>query len=463
MTQAPTHSATTTMSHRSHARAIAVLGLPLIGGHVAQFAIGLTDSAMLGWYSVSALAAVTLSSSYFFAIFLLGCGFAFAVLPLVAEAQGAGDTTMERRANRMGLWLSMLYGTLVMPLFWWSQDIFALLGQDPEVARDAAEYLRIMGWGIFPALGVMVLKSTLAAGERTQVVLAMTLVAAAVNAAVNYVLIFGNFGAPELGLAGAAIASLATQMASVAFLVIYCQRVLPQQALFRNLHHADWDMFTRLLRLGVPIGFTTLAEVSLFTASALMMGWLGPVTLAAHGIAINLAGLTFMVHLGLSNVATIRVGNALGRKDLPHMKRGAKVLIAMSLSFALLSIAAFLLVPELLISLFLAPDDPARPEILMAAVALLVVAALFQLADGLQAVALGLLRGLQDTNVPMVMAVVGYWVIGLPAGYVLGFIFDFGGLGVWLGLVAGLSAVGLMLLIRFWGHAVKRKDLIATE
>ncbi|MQQ09886.1 MATE family efflux transporter [Epibacterium sp. SM1979] len=456
-----THAAppSTPMTSVGHIRAIAILGLPLIGGHVAQFAIGLTDAAMLGWYSTAALAAVTLASSYFHAIFLFGAGFAFAVLPLVAEAAGRGDSRMARRSNRMGMWLSMLYGALAMPAFLWAEPILRTLGQDPQVAKDAAAYLSVMGWGIFPALAVMVLKSTLAAQERTQVVLWMTLAAAGVNAAVNYVLIFGNFGAPELGLTGAAIASLMTVTTSGVILWVYCQRALPEQELFRNFHQPDWEMFARLFRLGLPIGFTTLAEVSLFTASAFMMGWISPVTLAAHGIALNLAGLTFMIHLGLSNVATIRVGNALGRKDLPHMLRGARMLIAISFTVAMASVAAFLLWPTALISLFLDPKNPDYPLILTASITLLMVAAVFQLMDGLQAQALGLLRGLQDTNVPMVIAVFGYWAVGLPTGYILGFVFDLGGVGVWIGLVTGLSLVGALLLWRFWGFAVHRTDL----
>lgn len=447
------------MTPAGHARAIAILGLPLIGGHVAQFAIGLTDAAMLGWYSASALAAVTLASSYFHAIFLFGAGFAFAVLPLVAAAAGAGDTRMARRANRMGMWLSIIYGAIAMPAFVWSEPIFRALGQDPQVAHDAASYLRIMGWGIFPTLMVMVLKSTLAAQERTQVVLWMTLLAAAVNALVNYVLIFGNFGAPALGLTGAAIASLATVATSTVILLFYCRRALPEQELFRNFHQPDWDMFNRLFRLGLPIGFTTLAEVSLFTASALMMGWISPIALAAHGIALNLGGLTFMVHLGLSNVGTIRVGNALGRKDLPHMLRGARALIAMSLVVSVLSITAFVVIPETLISVFLNPDDPDRAAIMTLAVTLLIAAAIFQLMDGLQAVALGLLRGLQDTTVPMVMACVSYWLIGLPVAYVFGFTLNLEGIGIWMGLVVALTMVGILLLWRFWGFAVRRDDL----
>ncbi|MFY0309504.1 MATE family efflux transporter [Leisingera sp. D0M16] len=443
------------MSPGGHARAIAVLGLPLIGGHVAQFAIGLTDTVMLGWYGVEALAAVTLGSTYFFSIFLLGSGFAFAVMPMVAAAAGAGEDRQIRRSTRMGLWLSLAYGALAMPLLWWSEPILLLLGQEPQVAHAAAEYLRIAGWSVFPALLYMVAKSYLAALERTQIVLWLSVFGAVVNALVNYALIFGNWGAPELGITGAAIASLVTNGVSFALVLAYALKVLPEHELLKNFQRPDWEMLGRVFRMGTPIGLTTLSESSLFAASAMMMGWLGTVPLAAHGIAISLAGLTFMVHLGLSNAATIRAGNAFGRGDRAHMARGGKVVTAMSLGVSVVGITLFLTIPGPLMSLFLDAQDPQKDQILLIGAGLLAAAALFQMMDGMQAIALGLLRGVQDTGVPMVIAALSYWAVGIPASYVMGFVFGWGGVGVWMGLVAGLTAAGLFLMKRFWGQSIK--------
>ena len=203
------------MTYPAHAKAILWLGLPLAGGHLAQFAIGLTDTVMLGRYGVDALAAITLAHSYFFVLFMLGSGFALAVMPMVAAAVGTGDFTSVRRSTRMGLWLSIAFAVVVMPSLWWSDQILPVMGQEPEVAEDAGRYLRIAGWGLFPALLVMVLKSYLAALEHTRAVLFVTVFGALVNAVANYALIFGNWGAPELGLEGAAIASLVTQSATV--------------------------------------------------------------------------------------------------------------------------------------------------------------------------------------------------------------------------------------------------------
>ncbi|MBD3662734.1 MATE family efflux transporter [Sulfitobacter aestuariivivens] len=444
------------MSYAGHGRAILTLGLPLIGGHLGQTAIGVTDTVMLGWYSVEALAAVTLASSYFFVIFLFGSGFAMAVMPMVASYDAEGDETSIRRATRMGMWLSLGFAVISLPLMIWSGPILLLMGQGDSIAADAARYLRIAAWGIVPALMVMVLKSYLAALERTQIVFWITAGAAICNFLANYALIFGNWGAPELGLQGAALASVITQLVSLIFVVLYLIFVVPQHRLFKRFWRSDTAMLVEVFRLGWPIGLTMLAEVGLFAASALMMGWLGTIPLAAHGIAVQLASITFMVHLGLSNVATIRAGNAYGRRDVPHLARGAGVTLMMSLGFAVLTIIAFVTFPEPLISLFMQTDEPARAEILAIGVGLLVVAALFQLVDGAQAIGLGLLRGVLDTKVPMVLAAISYWIVGIPCSYLLGFTLGFGGIGVWMGLVIGLCLAAVLLNGRFWGITLKR-------
>lgn len=444
------------MTYPAHFRAIAVLGLPLVGGHLAQYAIGLTDTIMLGWYGVEALAAVTLANSYFFVLFLFGAGFGWAVMPMVATAAAEGDETSIRRSTRMGLWLSLLYAVVVMPLLWWSYPILIAMKQEPQIAETAAEYLRVAGWGLFPALIVMVLKSYLAALERTQIVLWITIAAAAVNGLTNYALIFGNWGAPELGVTGAAIASITTQVVSLIAVVIYVIRTLPEHGLFQRFWRPDWEMFASVWKLGVPIGLTTLAEVSLFATSAVMMGWLGQVPLAAHGIALNLASATFMVHLGLSNAATIRAGNALGRRDRAHLEKGAISVTGMSLVMSVATIILFLTCAEPLISLFMETDDPQRGQILTIGTGLLAMAALFQLVDGAQVIALGLLRGLQDAKIPMVMAALSYWVVGIPASYYFGFVRHMDGIGVWLGLVLGLAFAAVLLMTRFWMYSVQQ-------
>lgn len=438
-----------------HARALMVLGLPLIGSHLAQFAINVTDTVMLGWYSVEALAAVVLAYSLFFVVFIMGSGFGWAVMPMVAEAQSRGQEHQVRRVTRMGLWLSILYGALAMPVFWWSGSILLGMGQTPELARDAQSYLRIAGWGVFPALLVMVLKSHLAALERTQVVLWVTVGAAVGNAAVNWLLIFGNLGFPEMGLRGAAVASVITQLLSLVLLAFYIVRATPEHALFQRFWHPDPEVFARVFRLGWPIGLTNLAESGLFSATSVMMGWLGTVPLAAHGIALQLTSLAFMVHVGLSNAATVRAGRALGRRSPVDLRRGGAVAVGVSTLVALVTVAFFLLWPEALIAIFVDPEDAMRPRILAVGASLLAVAAVFQLADGAQVMALGLLRGVQDARVPMLLAGLSYWLLGMPASYLFGFTLGMGGVGIWLGLVIGLACAGGLLMWRFWERALR--------
>ena len=438
------------MSYAGHFRALLVLGVPLIGGHLAQFAIGLTDTAMLGRYSAEALAAAVLGHTLFFVTFILGAGFSIAVMPMVAEADAKDDQLKVRRVTRMGMWLSVAYAVVMFPLFWWSGAILKSIGQQEHLADSAQVYLRIAGLGLLPALLTNVVKSYLAALERTQVVFWITVAAALANAAVNYVLIFGHFGAPELGIVGAAIASLVVQVVSIIGVVLYARWEFPNHELFARLWKMDGEVLKAVFLLGFPIGLTALSEVTLFAMSTTMMGWLGTVPLVAHGIAINIAGLTFMLHLGLSSAATVRAGNALGRGDYEHLAAGARMAIWMSMGFALVAVLVMVSIPRPLIALFISASDPNYEAVLTLGATLMLLAALFQFVDGAQAMALGLLRGVQDTKWPMILAAISYWLIGVSTGYGLAFVAGWEGVGVWLGLVAGLATASVLLMWRFW-------------
>jgi multidrug resistance protein, MATE family len=440
------------LSNSTHARETLVLGLPLIGSHLAQMALHVTDTVMVGWYGVVPLAAVVLGASSFFIVFVVGSGFAKAVMPMVATAMGQGDEVQVRRDTRMGLWLSIGYGVVMFPVFWWSKAILLALGQQPDVASIAQDYLRIAGFGLVPSLCVTVLQSYLAALHRTQVVLWVTLVAVAVNIAVNWVLIFGNWGFPELGARGAAIATLTVQVLSLLILSLYAGLLpdLRRFHLFQRFWRPDWHAMGMVFRLGVPIGLTGLAEGGMFQASALMMGWIGTVELAAHGIALEVAALTFMMHVGLSSSATIRIARFDGAGDRTALRQAAKVAVVLSFAVAMASVVLFLAVPGAIVSLFLDMSKPESAAILAYGTVLLVVAAVFQLGDGMQVMALGLLRGVKDTRVPLLLAAVSYWLIGIPCSYVLAFPLGYGGVGLWLGLVVGLACASGSLMWRFW-------------
>ena len=442
-------------SYSHHAKRLTSLGLPLIGGYVAGFAIHMADTIMLGWYSVEALAAGVLGSSFFFVLFILGSGFGQAVMPVVASAVSAGEERQVRRVTRMAMWQSILYGLIVLPLFLFAGPILARLGQPEDVAVLAGDYLAIAGFGMVPAVLVQVLRSYLSALERAGVVLWVTLIALAGNVIINYALIFGNWGFPEMGIRGAAIASIFVQVVSTLGLILYALRLFPDHALLQRFWRPDWEAFRNIFALGWPISLTALAEVALFNSTALMMGWIGTIYIAAHGVALQIAAVFFLVHMGLAQAGTIRVGQAHGRHDMLAVQRISIASNVLSLIFAAVAIVIYLSVPEFMIGLFISPDDPDRPQVLLVGVSLLAVAALFQLADAGQVQALSLLRGLQDTRVPMIFATISYWVIGAPAAYLLGFPLGWGGVGIWLGLTLGLTAAWVLLGLRLWRLAFR--------
>jgi len=255
----------------------------------------------------------------------MGTGFGIALMPLVAAARASGEEVEIRRTTRMALWLSVLFAIASMPLILFAEPILLAMGQTEQVADLSGQYLRIAGWSIFPALGINVIKSYLAGLERTQFVLWATISAVGLNATINYALIFGNWGAPEMGLRGAAWASIAVNIFTFFLLCIYAAVATPEHALFQRIWRADWGGFVRVFQLGWPIGLTNLAEVGLFTAAAVLVGWIGTYELAAHGIALQVASVTFLVHLGMSNAATIRAGAAFGRRDEAELRRGGLI------------------------------------------------------------------------------------------------------------------------------------------
>lgn len=437
-----------------HVRRLLVLGLPLVGANIAGFSIHMTDTIMLGWYSVTSLAAATVATSLWFIVFIVGAGFGRAVTPMVAEAIEKGDETRARRVTRMALWLSAFYSLLLIVPFFYGEAVLRAMGQTPAVAQEGGLYLRIAVLGMFPAMAAQVMRSYLGALELTAIQLWITLVALVANAIVNYALIFGNLGAPELGIEGAAIASVVIQILQAIALMVYVQAKRPDAELFRRIWKSDNEAMGQVFRLGLPIGITSFAEGGLFAASSVMMGWIGEIELAAHGIALQLTAFMFMFHVGMSEAATIRSSRQFGSRDEVELRRGALMAYAVSFAFGVLVVALFLIVPHVLVGLFLDPNEPARDAVLALGVVLVMLSALFQFVDSGQIVALSVLRGVQDTSVPMWLAAISYWVIGIPVSYIMGFSLDWGPVGIWLGMTLGLAVAAVLLSGRFWMRSV---------
>lgn len=438
-------------SWRGHIKATLKLGLPLVGSQLAFIGLGVTDTVMLGWLGAKELAAGVLGTQLFFLTMIAGSGMANAVSPIVANALGAGDNRSVRRSVRMALWGSLVYAILASWHLWFSAPVLLFFGQDPELTQLAQSYLRIAMWSLAIALFHNAIRSYLTALELAGIVLWATLAGLIVNALINYALIFGNWGAPALGIRGAAVATLVTSILMFAIMTVYAitRSELKQYALLQRIWMPDRAALSEVFRLGWPISLTLLAEVSLFSISSVMMGWIGVIALAAHGIALQIISVIFMVPLGLTFAATVRVGRAVGRKDPLGLYRASMTSILISIIFATIAAFLLILIPETLIGLFLDAGNPDASEILKIGVPLLAVAALFQVADTLQVIAAGLLRGLKDTRIPMLIAVFSYLGCGLIAAYGLGFGLEWGGVGVWFGLAIGLTLAAVLLLWRF--------------
>lgn len=432
-------------------RATFALAWPLVIAQVAQNALQATDVIMMGWLGPEALAAGTLANSFIMPLFLFGVGVVGAVAPLTAQARGRRDIKAIRRVVRQGFWAAILLALILLPIMLQFRTIYAWLGQDPALIARAEEYIQVAVFMLAPAMGVIVLRSLLSTFEATRVILLITVGGVIVNAGANYLLIFGNFGMPRLELRGAALATVLTNlfMLGVMLAFVLRHRRLRRFNILIRFWKPDWPRFREIFRIGTPIGLTVLAEVGLFSAAAILMGRLGTDELAAHAVALQCASLAFMVPLGLGIAATVRVGIAYGRKDPEGIRKAGWTSFALGTGFMAVSALAFIIFGQAIVAIFLDPDLPENTTALTFAATYLVIAGLFQLADGAQVGAAHALRGLSDTKVPMIIAIFGYWFVGLPVAWLLGFVLDLRGVGVWLGLATALLFVAVLLMGRF--------------
>ncbi|NLR96674.1 MATE family efflux transporter [Rhizobium sp. P38BS-XIX] len=439
-------------SWAAHIRATLALGIPLIGAQLAQLGINTTDVMIVGRLGAEQLAAMVLSAQFLFTILIFGSGFSIAVVPLVAQAYGKGDVTSVRRALRMGLWVVTAYWLIAQPAFFYSEEILLAAGQKPDVAKLASGYIDIGHFALLPGLLYNVIRALVSAIGRAGIILKVTIAMLVMNAVLAYILVLGHFGLPVMGLHGAAIVSVAVQTAGFFFIVGYVQahQDTRRYEIFVRFWRPDWSALWDVVRLGFPISVTVLAEVSLFTAASLLMGQIGTIELAAHGIALQWASIAFMIPLGLSQAATVRVGVAHGQGDHLGLRRAAIVVLVVSSCIALCGSILFATAPSWLGSWFLDVHSAEAPQVLAYAAPLIVVAGLFQLVDGLQSIASGLLRGLKDARVPMIMALIAYWPIGFFLAWLLAFPLGFGGIGIWFGFLLGLASAAAMLCARFY-------------
>jgi len=436
---------------RHELAATMALAWPLIIAQVAGILLFTTDVVMMGWLGPTQLAAGTLATSLMHPIFLGGLGVVTATAPMIAQAIGAREGRSVRRTVRQGFWAALLLAVLIAPLLFNAERLFLSLGQNPEVSALAQGYLHFAVGAVLPGLLIVPLRSLLQARGNPTIILYLTVAGIFVNALGNYALIFGNFGFPRLELAGAGISTSFVNWVML-FLalgfVLFHKRYRRFYILVR-LWKPDWPRFRDIFRIGIPIGLTLMSEVGMFGVAVIMMGWLGTNQVAAHAVALQCAAIAFMVPLGLSQATTVRVGLFMGALNAEGVRKAGWTSLALTIAFMSATCALFLLAPDLLVRLFLDPLKPENAISLGLAGAYLGIAALFQLVDGTQCIMGAALRGMSDTRVPMVFALIGYWVIGLPVGYIAGFVFGLEGVGIWLGLATGLTVAAIALTARF--------------
>jgi multidrug resistance protein, MATE family len=430
------------------------LGWPIVLANVAIYAMTATDFIMLGRLSPRALAAGALGFNLFQPAMVLGIGIVAALAPIAAAKIGAGESgDALRRATHQSLLSAVALSLLAWVYLWRVEAILLAIGEPADLARDAGIYMRGYQWSLLPNLLFITARCVFSALERPRPTLIAGLVAVAFNALANYALVFGEFGMPRLGVFGSGIATTLSQ--TLMFLILLGASLVEPRLRRVRPFALPWRPARRdlaaLWRLGLPMGAMILAEVGVFSAATMVAGLIGRATLEAHTAALQIVSIAFMIPLGLGQAATVRVALAYGAHNARAIGRAGWCVFGLTLVYAALSAAAMVAAPRLLIAPFIDVDAPENANAVAIAVALLKVAALFQVFDATQCTLANMLRGLHDSKWPFVIAILGYWAIGAPIGLALGFLTPLAGVGIWIGLATGLAIVAVLLMLRWLG------------
>ena len=431
------------------------LSYPVILGMLGHTFVAFADNIMVGQLGTAELAAVSLGNSFVFIAMSLGIGFSTAITPLVAEADGEGNKANAKGALKHGLLLCTFLGLSLFGIILLCKPLLYIMQQPTEVVKLAIPYLELVAFSLVPLIIFQAFKQFSEGLSQTKYPMYATIIANVVNIVLNYLLIFGSFGFPKMGIVGAAIGTLVSRVIMVAFIWF----LLKGKEKFHfyvtgfNFKKIEKTVIQKIIDLGFPSALQMFFEVAIFTAAIWLSGVLGKNAQAANQIALNLSSMTFMVGMGLGVAAMIRVGNQKGLKNFKDLRRIAMSIFLLTFLLEIVFAAIFLLGRNWLPTLYLNIDEITNQldnaEVIVLAAQLLLVAAVFQISDGIQVVVLGALRGLQDVKIPTLITFIAYWIIGFPVSYYLGLHTAYKSTGIWIGLLLGLSASAVMLYLRF--------------
>nr|AOE11369.1 multidrug and toxin extrusion (MATE) family efflux pump YdhE/NorM, homolog [uncultured bacterium] len=431
------------------------LSAPVIMGMLGHTFVGLVDNIMVGQLGSAELAAVSLGNSFFFVAMSLGIGFSTAITPLVAEADSENNFKKGKSAFKHGLFLCIVLSLLLFGMILSAKPLMYLMEQPEEVVLLTMPYLDIIAISLIPLIIFQGFKQFSDGLSLTKHAMYATIVGNLINVGLNYVLIFGKLGFPKMGIVGAGVGTLVSRLAMIAIIWTLLKNDKKASAFVTHirLFILDSTMMKKIINLGLPSAMQMFFEVAIFTSAIWLSGLLGKNAQAANQIALNLSSMTFMIAMGLSVTAMIRVGNQKGLRNYVELQRIAKSIFLMGIMFASVFALLFLIFHDIFPALYLDLDDVNNyldnQEVVSIASKLLLVAALFQISDSAQVIFLGALRGLQDVKIPTLLTFIAYWMIGFPTSYFLGKETAYGSTGIWIGLLVGLASASIFLYLRF--------------